>query len=51
MKHRPRTGRYAWVPHEVRREQTESVVAYVVIGLSMTVVLAVMLFAAYRGFS
>ena len=49
MRGKKKQSRYEWLPHEVRRDHTESVVAYVIVGVSMAAVLGVVLFVAYRG--
>lgn len=43
MLRKKRESRYEWVPHELRRDHTESVVAYVMVGLSVAMALAVIL--------
>ncbi|MDB5802382.1 MAG: hypothetical protein JWL63_3321 [Rhodocyclales bacterium] len=42
--------KYAWVPHEVRRERAEGMVAYILIGLCVVTVPILILIAALHGF-
>jgi hypothetical protein len=42
--------KYDWIPHEVRREYSENLVAYVLIGLLFTAIPLALVFLVLHGF-